>query len=221
MNHRFVLLLLALSGLVAVNAVQAGPGIYTEAQAADGQASYDRYCADCHHMSLKGSGHGPELAGPNFLTQWGGQSVGNFISYNRETMPPQAAGSLSESMVVDIVAHILRINGAVAGDEALHADSELLVGSAIGGESWLASHAGEGDESSTEAKWESWEAAGTIEGAARKASGFVNREVPDFSPVTREMLQHPPAADWLSWRRTLDGQGTVRLTRLTAKTSIS
>jgi mono/diheme cytochrome c family protein len=46
-------------------------GVYTEAQAANGKKSYDRYCADCHHMSLKGSGHGPELAGPNFLAQWG------------------------------------------------------------------------------------------------------------------------------------------------------
>ncbi len=207
MSHCLALLLLVLSGLVAVSPAQAGSAIYTEGQATDGKTSYDHYCADCHHMSLKGSGHGPELAGPNFLTQWGGQSVGNFISYNRESMPPQAAGSLSESTVVDIVAHILRINGAVAGDQALRADSELLVGTAIGGESWLASHAGEGDESSTEAKWESWEAAGTIEGAARKASGFINREIPDFSPVTLEMLRQPPAADWLSWRRTLDGQG--------------
>ena len=30
-------------------------GVYTEAQAANGKQSYDQYCADCHHMSLKGS----------------------------------------------------------------------------------------------------------------------------------------------------------------------
>jgi alcohol dehydrogenase (cytochrome c) len=153
-------------------------GTYTEAQAANGKKSYDQYCADCHHMSLKGSGHGPELAGPNFLNQWGARSTANFIRYNREFMPPEAAGSLSESTVVDIVAYIFRVNGSVAGEEALRADSDLLVGAAIGGEQWLASHAEEGTGSEPEEKWESWEAAGTIEGAAKKASGFINREVP-------------------------------------------
>ncbi|MFB3078851.1 MAG: c-type cytochrome, partial [Lysobacterales bacterium] len=72
-------------------------GVYTEAQAANGKKSYDRYCADCHHMSLKGSGHGPELAGPNFLAKWGARSTAKFISYSAKLMPPEAPGSLSES----------------------------------------------------------------------------------------------------------------------------
>jgi alcohol dehydrogenase (cytochrome c) len=189
-------------------------GTYTEAQAVNGKKSYDHYCADCHHMSLKGSGHGPELAGPNFLAQWGARSTANFISYNREFMPPEAAGSLSESAVVDIVAHILRVNGSVAGEQALRSDSDLLLGFVIGGEQWLASHDVEQAEPEPEKKWESWQAAGTIEGAARKASGFINREVPKFSPVSREMLRQPPAADWLSWRRTLDGQGYSPLSQV-------
>ena len=29
----------------------------------------------------------------------------------------------------------------------------------------------------------------------------------DFTPVTDEMLQHPPPSEWLMWRRTLDGWG--------------
>ena len=182
-------------------------GVYTEAQAANGKKSYDRYCADCHHMSLKGSGHGPELAGPNFLAKWGARSTAKFISYSAKLMPPEAPGSLSESTMVDIVAHILRVNGSVAGDEALRADSELLVGTAIGGELWRAAQAEKVEDSSSESQWESWEAAGSIAGEASKASGFVNREVLDFSPVTAQMLQQPPAADWLSWRRTLDGHG--------------
>lgn len=206
MNHRNALPFFVLAGLLFVSQVLAGQGVYTMSQAAEGKKSYDQHCADCHHMSLKGSGHGPELAGPNFLAQWGERSTANFISYNREFMPPQAAGSLNESTVVDIVAHILRVNGSVAGEQALSADSGLLIGAAIGGEQWLARHADEGTISAPEEKWESWEAAGTIEAAAGKASGFINREVPDFSAVTSEMLHKPPAADWLNWRRTLDGQ---------------
>lgn len=204
--------LLLFAGLAVIWATTSGqslapPGAYTEAQAANGKKSYDRYCADCHHMNLKGTGHGPELAGPNFLAKWGARSTAEFISYNREFMPPEAAGSLSESMIADIVAHIFRVNGSAAGDEPLRTDSELLVGAAIGDEHWLQAQEEAGEDSAPEAKWESWQGAGTIAGAARKASGFINREVRDFSPVTDQMLRQPPAADWLSWRRTLDGQG--------------
>jgi alcohol dehydrogenase (cytochrome c) len=31
--------------------------------------------------------------------------------------------------------------------------------------------------------------------------------VQNYRPVTRQMLEDPPAGDWLSWRRTLDGTG--------------
>ena len=34
-------------------------------QAEKGRVTYASQCAECHHMTLKGSGHGPELAGPN------------------------------------------------------------------------------------------------------------------------------------------------------------
>ena len=207
MNRLYTKLFLFFAGPLFISQGLAGQGVYTAEQAADGKTNYDRYCADCHHMSLKGPGHGPELAGPNFLAEWGARSMAEFISYNRKFMPPEAPGSLSESMIVDIVAYIVQANGGVAGDEARQADSSLPVGAAIKGEQWLTGRAGKEEETSTESKWESWQAAGTIEGAARNASGFINREVPGFSPVTREMLQQPPAADWLSWRRTLDGQG--------------
>ena len=83
--------LLISSGLFVISATATAlspsmAGTYTETQAASGEKSYNRYCADCHHMSLKGSGHGPELAGPNFMTQWGAWPTAKFISYNREFM---------------------------------------------------------------------------------------------------------------------------------------
>ena len=36
----------------------------------------------------------------------------------------------------------------------------------------------------------------------------------DFVPVTDEMLQDPPASEWLMWRRTLDGWGYSPLSLL-------
>ena len=123
-------LVTVLTGLLAMNPVLAGDGVYTAEQAGNGKKAYDEYCAECHHMSLKGTGHGTQLVGPNFLARWGGQSMADFISYNRETMPPQAIGTLIESMIIDIVAHILQVNGSVAGEQALSADSDLVRGGA-------------------------------------------------------------------------------------------
>ncbi len=42
-------------------------------------------------------------------------------------------------------------------------------------------------------------------------------QVRDYVPVTDEMLQNPDPSDWLSWRRTLDGQGHSPLTQITTE----
>jgi len=52
-----------------------------------------------------------------------------------------------------------------------------------------------------------WQGAAGIMEAAQSAGGWENRETPPTSPVTDALLQKPPAADWLQWRRTEDGQG--------------
>ena len=51
------------------------------------------------------------------------------------------------------------------------------------------------------------DAADTVDEAARSKSGFTNRALEDFRPVTEDMLENPAAGDWLSWRRTRDVQG--------------
>ena len=35
----------------------------------------------------------------------------------------------------------------------------------------------------------------------------VHAQEPPFTPVTEEMLLEPDPADWINWRRTLDGWG--------------
>lgn len=42
-----------------------------------------------------------------------------------------------------------------------------------------------------------------------------SREVPNFTPVTEQMLHHPPPGEWLTWRRTLDGHGYSPLNQIT------
>ena len=55
------------------------------------------------------------------------------------------------------------------------------------------------------------------------AAGFSARaQVGDlFDPVTDQELQDPDPADWLMWRRTLDGWATVLSTRSTAAMSVT
>lgn len=44
---------------------------------------------------------------------------------------------------------------------------------------------------------------------------FGGRRADALTPVTDEMLHDPPAADWLTWRRTLDNQGYSPLDQIT------
>ena len=65
-------------------------------------------------MRLKGSGHGPELAGPNFMAKWGNRSVAEVEQATGRTMPPNAPGTLSESSILALVAYMLEANGAAS-----------------------------------------------------------------------------------------------------------
>lgn len=165
-------------------------------------------------MRLKGSGHGPELAGPNFMARWGNRSIAELEQVTRRTMPPSAPGSLSESSNLAVVAYMLEVNGAAGEGAALAGGSRKPIGRAVAGDSWNEAHAAATDNAGSPAAFESWEAAGTIEEAARQASGFVNRSIDGFRTVTDAMLADPAAEDWLSWRRTLDGQGYSPLTQV-------
>ncbi|MGD8384929.1 MAG: PQQ-binding-like beta-propeller repeat protein [Lysobacterales bacterium] len=172
-----------------------------------GKAIYDQHCAECHGMRLRGSGHGSELAGPNFISKWGNRPVSALFAVTAETMPAGQPGSLSESANLAILRYMLSANGAAGSLDAVQPDSETAVGVLIKGADWKASMA--------DASSQSWEKASSIADAARKASGFVNQPIENFRPVTGAMLALPDPGDWLSWRRTLDGQGFSPLKQVT------
>src|SRR4051812_23087711 len=48
---------------------------FTAAQAEAGRAAYDATCSGCHLRDLKGQFEAPQLAGGNFLNQWGGKTI--------------------------------------------------------------------------------------------------------------------------------------------------
>ena len=152
------------------------PGVYTEAQAARGKQTYDRYCSQCHAFTLRGTGHGPDLVGKRFLSQWGERTAGELTTYIRKQMSSTLPRSTSAAVYPDLAAHILRVNGSAAGDTELATDSSVVVGPAVMGAQWNPAlvAAGSRDEAS---RFQSWEGADSIAAAAQKAGGFVNREL--------------------------------------------
>jgi PQQ-dependent dehydrogenase (methanol/ethanol family) len=191
---------------------------YTKAQSATGKLLYDQSCGDCHHPALKGTAHAPELAGFNFLNKWGGRPIAQLISEISSSMPPTAPGTLSEAAATALAADILSVNGAPAGAQPLQTNSAVPIGLAVLGEQKWHAQLATGEASLTPSiRVESQSTAQKTVEASTSSRAFRNAEVPGFRPVTDEMLRHPPAGDWLSWRRTLDGQGYSPLAQITRR----
>ena len=89
-------------------------GVYTDAQAARGQALYVKQCASCHGDTLKGA-QAPPLVGDAFVAAWQTMPLGDLVSKVRNTMPADAPGQLTPPQSADIVAHLLKTGGFPAG----------------------------------------------------------------------------------------------------------
>jgi len=194
---------LAALALVGMAAGAQGSETYTAEQARRGEAAYGLHCAECHHLTLRGTGHGSELTGPNFIARWGNRSIADLLRYNANLMPAGAPNSLGMPIYRDITAYMLQVNGAAPGGEALDERTTTVVGAAALGEQWAKIKA-DNAANDADVQWESWQEAGTIADAARGSHGFVNKSIEHFTPVTAAMLENPPAGDWINWRRTYD-----------------
>ncbi|MGI9327545.1 MAG: PQQ-binding-like beta-propeller repeat protein [Pseudomonadales bacterium] len=163
-------------------------------QAQQGGELYANHCATCHGADLRGSAHGSELTGSTFVNQWGQKHHLDLLRYNQENMPPGSSQALSQAEHLAVIAFILTSNGADLPETALSTTTARLIatGAAVG-------DAGEA--------FDSWGSADSIDEIAKSRSAFNNQNVESFAPVSQDMLNQPPPGDWLSWRRTLDGQG--------------
>jgi alcohol dehydrogenase (cytochrome c) len=205
---------LALALLLAFQA-DANAG-FTQAQADAGRADYAHYCADCHHGSLRGSAHGAPLAGPAFAEKWSGKPAGELAGFIRSQMSTTLPAGSTDATYLGLIAHILHVNGAAPGSEALAANSVMEVGAGnatVSHEAPAAAAAAASTPADSTDK-RAWKGASGIAEAAKSAGKWVNRETAPLSPVTDAMLQNPPDGSWLSWRRTLDGQGYSPLTQV-------
>jgi len=115
------------AGLLAQNTQGAiDRGVYTQAQAERGKASYATHCAECHGPDLEGTSFGdgtPALKRDDFMA---GKSLKEVLDKVKRAMPFNAPGSLSNAVYLDVLAFVLRENGYPAGTQELGTDAEAM-----------------------------------------------------------------------------------------------
>jgi S-disulfanyl-L-cysteine oxidoreductase SoxD len=92
-------------------------GVYTEEQAARGQAEYDTHCARCHRDDL--GGYNSILKGSRFMQMFRESSLDLLFDKTKTTMPRGAPASLTDQTYVDIVTYLLKANDFPAGGQEL------------------------------------------------------------------------------------------------------
>jgi len=101
-------------------------GVYSAEQAKRGEALYTRECASCHAPDLSGNDEAPALAGPAFLANWDGLTVGDLSERVRRTMPPNKLGSLNRQEIADTLGYVLGVNSFPVGKTELDPKTEVL-----------------------------------------------------------------------------------------------
>ena len=119
------LLLATLAG-GAIFAASVADGIYTESQATEGGADYRKECASCHGMDLTGRGQAPPLAGPEFVSNWNGMTVGDLFDKMESSMPADRPGQIGAEENARILAYILQANQFPSGKITLAGDADTL-----------------------------------------------------------------------------------------------
>jgi alcohol dehydrogenase (cytochrome c) len=189
---------------------------YTVQQAERGRVAYESNCSGCHGRNLDdGPSDAPPLTGVNFVTFWGTRPVADLHKYIMDSMPPTTPGALGDEVTLDVVAYILQRMGAVAGANALTANSTTAL-SAVGRGAGRGGRGGGGGD--PDAGRGGGGATPLVFGAGTGAGGggrggalgdfrgvTVHGEVKNYVPVTFEMLKNPPASDWLVFRGNYQG----------------
>jgi len=128
---------LALAGLTVIGAVapvvraqeatrSVWDGVYTEAQAKRGEAAYRLNCARCHGVGLEGIETAGPLTGARFTANWNGVTVGDLMERVKVSMPNDRPGTLSRSLIADVLAYVFSVNRFPSGKTELARQTEML-----------------------------------------------------------------------------------------------
>jgi cytochrome c len=106
-------------------------GVYTQEQADRGKKVNSGVCAKCHGERGDGANEpdqpgGPAIARFSFLRKWEGTSIASLFEYVKTEMPPDNPASRTDQEYIDVIAHMLALSGAPAGDTELPLDPAAL-----------------------------------------------------------------------------------------------
>jgi len=101
-------------------------GVYTEEQAERGHSVYHAQCEVCHGESLTGGDEVPPLAGPQFLANWNGLTLGDLFERIRKSMPLNDPGKLTAQQNADVMSYLLDFNKFPAGKTELPHEAPAL-----------------------------------------------------------------------------------------------
>jgi alcohol dehydrogenase (cytochrome c) len=184
-TEKALLSLAAIIGLVACGGEQSPPPMAETAetvtfssQADAGALAFGSSCAACHGVNLEGTTLGPLLSGNFFLQRWGTQTPALLLNNIQSNMPPGGNDGISDGDYLDIVAHLLNVNGVDGAITALTADTDFTITENI---SSIANRQRSEPEPPSGVT-----IAGTVE---------------NFVPVTDAMLENPDPGDWPMHRR--------------------
>ena len=160
----------------------AAPVVTFASQVEAGAEAYATNCAICHGANLEGSTLGPLLSGFSWVRRWGTQTPTLLLGNIQANMPPGGNESITEEDYLNIVAHMLQVNGVDGITEALSASSDFVIEDNI---SRMVAQRNRSEPPSPEGL--------TVNG---NTEDFI-----PFIPLTDAMLRDPNPADWPMMRR--------------------
>jgi alcohol dehydrogenase (cytochrome c) len=178
---------------------------FTAAQAARGKTAYANSCSTCHGTGLDDGEFGPPLKGAAFQQKWGAQSPSALFSYMQQNMPPSSAGQIGAQTYADLEAYILQANGVAPSA------TELTVAE-LGASPAVQSQAPPAAKQVFQR--DVFPSRGNHDAIYKAAMARRAAELEKLTPVTDAMLEHVPASDWLTWRRTYASLGFSPLTQI-------
>ncbi len=107
---------------------QPKPGVFSDAQAARGEALYADNCSYCHLVDMTGGDLAPALTGAPFIAKWTSKPLSEVFDYMRVQMPLNSPGGLSPQQNADVLAFLLKKSGFLSGGVDLPSQSAGLKG---------------------------------------------------------------------------------------------
>ena len=160
----------------------AAPVVTFASQVEAGAEAYATNCAICHGTNLAGSTLGPLLSGFSWVRRWGTQTPTLLLGNIQANMPPGGNESITEEDYLNIVAHMLQVNGVDGITEALSASSDFFIEDNI---SRMVAQRNRPEPPAPE---------------GLTVNGNTENFIP-FIPLTDAMLRDPNPADWPMMRR--------------------